>query len=296
MVTVAVLVGAGIGVGLALLLTSIAPSPTPLKRALADRHPKRPSTPTGRGRRGLVGGAGGLLVDSRWGHRIVDGLAADLRVTGRTAATYLGSCVILGLAGALWAPIAAVALRLAGVTIPATLILWGILALAPLGAACPRLALRSEAASRRRAFRHALSSFLDVVSISLAGGCGVDSALQAAGTAGNGWAFVEIRRALLESRYRGESPWAGLARLGDELAVPELAELAAAVSLAGNEGARVRASLAARARSLRQRGMSEIEAAASSASERMSLPVVGLMVGFVLFVVYPAIERILTTL
>ena len=296
MVTVVVLAGLGVGTGLALVLGAIAPAPVPLRRALTDHRPARTAAPAETGAPGPVEWVGLSLARSSWATRVTDGLASDLRITGRTAAGHLGSCMVLGTAGALWAPIAAVAVRLGGLNMPLPLILWAAVILAPLGAACPRIALRSEAATRRRAFRHALSSFLDVVSISLAGGCGVDSALQAAGSAGSGWAFVQIRRALLDSRYRGESPWTGLARLGNELAVPELGELAAAVSLAGDEGARVRASLAARARSLRQRGMSEIEAAASSASERMSLPVVGLMVGFVGFVVYPALDRILTSL
>lgn len=293
--TIGVVAGLGVGTGLALLLGAIAPSPISLRRALADHRPTHSAASVNSGGSGLVERGGRSLARTSWASRVSEGLTSDLRITGRTPAAHLGSCLVLGASGALWAPIAAVAVRFAGLNLPLPLVLWASVILAPLGAACPRIALRSEAATRRRAFRLALSSFLDVVSISLAGGCGVDSALQAA-SAGSGWAFVEIRRALLDSRYRGESPWTGLARLGNELAVPELGELAAAVSLAGDEGARVRASLAARARSLRQRGMSEIEAAASSASERMSLPVVGLMVGFVVFVVYPALDRILTTL
>src|SRR5207302_3044763 len=125
---------------------------------------------------------------------------------------------------------------------------------------------------------------------------GVDSALRDGANAGEGWPFDELRRALLESELHGESPWTGLNRLGEDIAVPELGELAASAALAGSEGARVRASLAARARSLRLRGLSEIEAAAQSASERMSLPIVALMVGFIVFLAYPAIDQVLNGL
>ena len=52
----------------------------------------------------------------------------------------------------------------------------------------------------------------------------------------------------------GEPPWPGLDRLGTELGVPELNELAASVTLAGDEGARVRASIAAKARAMRSAG------------------------------------------
>jgi Flp pilus assembly protein TadB len=153
--------------------------------------------------------------------------------------------------------------------------------------------LRARAADRRRSFRHALSGFLDVVSVSLAGGRGVDTALRDGANAGDGWPFEAIRGALLEAQLLGETPWSGLARLGTELAIPELGELAASAALAGSEGARVRTSLAAKARSLRLRGLSDVESSAQSASELMSVPVVVLMLGFVVFLGYPAMVRVL---
>ena len=77
------------------------------------------------------------------------------------------------------------------------------------------------------------------------------------------------------------------------LGVPELGELAASAALAGNEGARVRSSLAAKAKAIRVRGLAEVEAAAQSATERMTLPVVLLMVGFIVFLGYPAIDKVI---
>ena len=41
------------------------------------------------------------------------------------------------------------------------------------------------------------------------------------------------------------------------------------------------------------KGLADVEAAAQSASERMSLPVILLLFGFVLFIGYPAIARVL---
>jgi len=94
----------------------------------------------------------------------------------------------------------------------------------------------------------------------------------------------------------GEPPWAGLDRLGSELQINELRELAASVALAGDEGARVRGSIAAKARSIRIRGLADAESVAQAASERMSLPIVLLMVGFVIFLGYPAVNQVLTGL
>ncbi len=78
-----------------------------------------------------------------------------------------------------------------------------------------------------------------------------------------------------------------------EIDVAELAELAASVSLAGTEGARVRASLAARASSLRVHQLTNAEALEQSATERMSLPVMALFLGFLIFIAYPALGQIL---
>jgi hypothetical protein len=87
-----------------------------------------------------------------------------------------------------------------------------------------------------------------------------------------------------------------LERLGNELGVAELGELAASVGLAGAEGAKVRASLGAKAASLRSHQLAEAETTAQTATEKMSLPVVLLFAGFLCFIGYPAIERVLAGL
>jgi tight adherence protein C len=110
---------------------------------------------------------------------------------------------------------------------------------------------------------------------------------------GEGWAFAALRRALDQARLARETPWAALGRLGDELGVGELSELAANVALAGTEGAKVRASLAAKAVSLRTHELAEAETADQAATERMSLPVVLLFAGFLFFLGFPAVERVL---
>lgn len=297
--TGAVLIGLGLGAGLCLVLSVVAPAPTPLARALADLHRLSIGSVDGQADARtpvLVRLLGESWAETELGRRLTTGAATDLRITGTSPARHLaqraGGVVLVTLSAPVTAALLAAAGRASGVVLP----LWFAVLLAPVGFLYPSLALRSKAADRRRTFRHAFSAFLDVVSISLAGGRGVESALHDAADSGSGWAFVEIRRTLLESRLLGETPWAGLGRLGHDLAVPELVELSASASLAGSEGARVRGSLAAKARSLRMRGTAEIEAAAQSASERMSLPVVGLMLGFIVFLTYPAVDQVLNGL
>lgn len=76
----------------------------------------------------------------------------------------------------------------------------------------------------------------------------------------------------------------------------ELGEQAASVGLAGTEGAKVRSSLAAKAASLRSHQLADAETTAQAATERMSLPVVLLFAGFLCFIAFPAIERVLAGL
>ncbi len=294
--TSALLAGCGIGAGLVLLMAGLIPAPPPLDYALATLHRRRPDPlglATSKPPSIVTRLLGVPLAETAFGLRVAGQSAADLRITGTTAAEHLSQRVAFLTLGLVWAPVTSALMWAGGVHAGVVFPLWVSLVLAPVGFLYPTVQLRSKAADRRRSFRHAFSSFLDIVSISLAGGRGVDSALHDGAEAGRGWAFDELRRALLEARLQGETPWSGLGRLGDELAVPELRELAASAALAGDEGARVRNSLAAKARSLRLHGLADIEAAAEAATERMTLPVVLLMLGFIVFLVYPAIEQVL---
>lgn len=105
---------------------------------------------------------------------------------------------------------------------------------------------------------------------------------------GEGWAYTQLQLAL-SAATRSGTPWAALGRLGEELGVEELCELAASLSLAGTEGARVRQSLAAKASSLRSHELADAETAAETATEKMAFPTVLLFLGFLIFLGYPAV-------
>jgi hypothetical protein len=64
------------------------------------------------------------------------------------------------------------------------------------------------------------------------------------------------------------------------------------MQLAGEQGAKVRVSLAAQADALRSRQVSEIEAAAQAATERMGVPTVLLFTGFIALLGYPALDLV----
>lgn len=289
--TGALAVGVLAATGLILLVTGLVPTPAPLARELGTLHrpAQRQASPSSR----LATLLGQPLRRTAVARRLGDALAADLRITGTSLEQHIAERVAVAFTALIWAPCTTALMALAGADIGWQLPLWTSLLLAPIGFAYPSLALRRKAADRRRSFRHAFSAFLDVVAISLAAGRGVETALHDAANAGQGWPFRELRTALLDAQLRGETPWASLNRLGSEIGVPELSELAASAALAGSEGARVRISLGAKARTLRLRGLMEVESAAQSSSELMSLPVVLLMFGFVVFLGVPAIAHVL---
>ncbi len=155
------------------------------------------------------------------------------------------------------------------------------------------MGLMRRAKERRRHFRSVVGSFVDLVVLSLAGGVGVEGALLAATQISSDWAVNQMGRVLLRARESGASPWEALGRLGRELGVSELEELASSLQLAGTEGARIRQSLSARAVSLRRHEQAEAESSANATTERLFLPGALLLVGFLLFVGYPAFSRIL---
>jgi tight adherence protein C len=299
--TAALLIGLCFGAGLLLLVSGLRPAPVPLGQLLGELERPRPpmalpQEPSGAPPRLFVRLFGPALASTTTGRRIVARAAADLRITGTAPAEHLAQRMTLAITAIVWAPLCTTLMWAGGVSLPIVAPLWISLLLAPAAFLYPTLSLRSEAAAARRTFRHALSAFLDVVAVSLAGGRGVESSLHDGVEAGQGWPFVELRRCLLEARLRGEPPWSGLARLGQEYEIPELGELAASATLAGSEGARVRASLAAKAKAMRQRSLTDVEAAAQAASERMSLPVVLLMLGFVVFLGFPALNQVIAGL
>lgn len=223
-------------------------------------------------------------------------LAKDLAVIGRSTSTHLAEKATLTAAGLLLPVLLTVVLTVAGLGPGFEFPIIAGLVLAAVGFVLPDLQARSEAAKLRTGFRHALSAYLDLVWITLAGGAGVDSALGDSVNIGRGWAFEQIRRALDTARLTRTTPWATLRQLGEELDVTELAELAASVSLAGTEGAKVRTSLAAKATALRTHQITEAEGDAQAATERMSLPVMALFLGFLAFIAYPALTQVLNGL
>lgn len=141
---------------------------------------------------------------------------------------------------------------------------------------------------RRSDMDLAVAVYLDLVNVLLAGGAGVETAMLAAAGAGDGWSFEQIRLALARAQSARRSYWDSLRELGQRTQVDSLEEVAHSVQLAGEHGARIRLSLAAKAHALRARNLARIEHEAEQRTEYMGLPMVVLFLGFILLVGYPA--------
>lgn len=288
--------GIGTGLGLWTAAAALFP-PRPSLAAVLARTPGEPAGPTPTEHRGWLTRLGRPFTSPLQALGLPRRrLAGDLLTIGRGTQQHLAAKAIFAILGLLAPPIlgllAAVAGAPAGLPVP---LIGGVIG-AAVGFVAPDLHVRRTATRLRRDFRHGLSAYLDLVWITLAGGAGIDSALADAAAIGHGWTFDRIAQALTTARLTRTTPWTTLRSLGEELDITELTELAASASLAGTEGAKVRASLAAKAAALRTHQITDAEAAAHAATERMSLPVVVMILGFLIMIGYPALTQALTGL
>ena len=216
-------------------------------------------------------------------------MRADLRILHRSPEEQAAQIVTYGVLGIFWAPVVAAGGWVVGVRFPLIIPVWLAVGGAVLGVLIAIRGVKPAAANRRRAFSHALSAFCDVCGMSLAAGRGVESSIEAAARAGSGWPFVELQSALRTGYVRGETPWDALMRLGADADLTDLTELAAAISLAGNQGAAVRETVASKAKAIRERLTADVERTAAAITERMGIPATFLLLGFIVFLGFPAI-------
>lgn len=293
---VGLLLGGGVGAGVFLVLRALVWPRSPLTVVLAELDRSRPSVAERHRARHADPG------DVRLGRRVatlmrqagirIDAAASDLRVVGRPVERHALEKVGAFVVGLAMPVLYGLMANAGGVRVPSSFVAVVSLAAGVGGFFLPDVLLRQSARARRDAFRHALSSYLDLVNVVLAGGAGIETALRAAADAGDGWSFVELRAALDRAQFTRRSPWDVFDDLGAELGIVELGELSASARLAGEQGARIKSSLVAKATSLRGHELARIEAAAQSASERMAIPTVLLFTTFIVFVGYPALAAI----
>jgi tight adherence protein C len=314
-----VLAGALAGIGLFLLVIALqrpqtrgSAAPVALARMDLERNRQREAVRAARvsgHASGVLGpgseaGSGsrlqpaGLMIRRQLdaiGIRLPASLRADLSLIGRSVESHLAFTVfgaLLGGSGLLvFFGLLVTLIPGLPVSTPVIIALVGII----VGGLLPTAQAASRATVRRRDFRHVVGSFLDLVALNLSGGRGVPEALNSAASVSDGWAMVRLRDCLQVARLQGITPWMALGELGAETGVAELRDLSAALELVADDGAKVRQSLAARAASLRRRELADAEGRAQARSQSMLVAQMLLAIGFLIFLIYPAITRVLSS-
>lgn len=295
--TITMLLGAGFAIGILLLMRGLVPPRTDLAVAVgqwevARRHASRPA-------------AGGSGVPGRIGRWVADEFAKrgvefhqlrpDLAITGRSLEEHFAAMT---------------ATTAAALLVPGTLGVFAEVVDAGIGFTIPLAAgvifaaivvfgshrqLHLDAEAMRAELRRALGTYLDLVHMSLAGGRGVPEALPTSADIGTGWAFELIGDTISRARRTGETPWHALGDLGATVGLQELVDLASSLTLVGDNGAKVRASLAARAGTLRRRQLADAHADADTADDSMRVTQIVLAAGFMILLGYPAVMNVLAS-
>jgi hypothetical protein len=295
--TAAILAGCGVGAGLALLLVAWWPAQRSLGSALAMlRAPSSESFPLGNAApswqvqlgQAVMRLTGPLGLNHQ-------PLRADLALLERPLSGHTARKTLCAVGAGLAVPVLGGLLELGQVHVAPLAQTSVALGAAVAGFALPDRQVQTAARRRRAHLRYTVTALLNLVAINLAGGAEVEEAIHNATRLGDSWGFTLLRQHLDRARLARTKVWAAWAQLGHDLDVPELRQLAQQVAIAGDEGARMRQALVAMAGSMRDRELAEAEVRAGEASEHMVLPLTLLGAGFLLFLVIPALSRVLAT-
>ena len=297
------LVGASIGVVLLALIYRWAPRRSSalveLARFDAHYHPRTVAATALTARSSStdvlawVGGHLARLLD-RYGVNTTK-LRQDLALTGQSFDTVLGRKVIAGVAGFLTGLGLLLALQAGGTSLPVGT---PLLAAAACGFAlfvAADAGLRAEARTRRRDFRRALADYLDLVSLKMAGMAAAEQALVDAARLSEQWPMALIVQTLERARLAGPGAgsWDALAQLGERIGVDELRDMGGLVKLVADDGAQVRATLSARAASMRRHELADAEGRDAEKEQSMRLAQVFIVAGFLLFIGYASLSNVL---
>ncbi len=287
-------IGGGLLVGLGLVLAVRAwrPAPPALAAALAQLSGGAAPLPS-------VAASTRWWLPAGWASRLaarpgwkVGCSDEDLAILGWTREQLTARKLTLAAAGLLAPSALSVVLAVLGLGGIAAFPAVAGVAIAVIGWRTPSAEAKELADRARVAFRTNLEFFLTLVAGERRARGSVEQALDEAVRVSGTAAFGAMRRVIRRADLAGEKPWAALRRLGEELAVPELKNLADIAATAA-DGAAVYQTLLAAARTLRHTELAQARTEANLISERMARPLSLLVFGLMLFVMVPFVLRML---
>jgi tight adherence protein C len=297
------LIGAGLGGVVFAVIYRYAPRKTsPLvalgqfdARARATASPVEAPTLRQSGRD--VAGRVGQLVACELARRGIANtkLRQDLALTAQSFDAVMGRKVIAGVCGFVGGVVSVILLQSLGVHIPpGSPPLVAVLAAVAFFLA-PDNDIRRGARRRRQDFRRAFATYLELVSLQMAGMAAPEQALVTAARESDEWPMALVQQTLDRARLSGPGfgSWNALAALGERIGVDELRDLGGLVKLVADDGAQIRKTLMARAASMRRHELADAEGAAEQKDQSMRLAQILIAVGFMIFVGYPAFTNVL---
>lgn len=286
--------GALVGGGLFVLVRELLPS-RPDMDAVLDRlenttpnlGPTTSSLPPGARRRRQEGSVGsvweraGEQILASHGHRL-SVPRSDLELLNKSVSHHVGTKVLGSLLALVMVQVGGLLLGLA----------WAPPLVASLGFAAfiwfdADATVRRQAKAARLEVRYAIASFLERAQLERGANVGPEAAVQRTAEVGDHWILTRISAALKRAELAGIPQWEALKQLGEQLDIPELAAPAESFSLAG-AGASIQKTLATQGLLLRQRLLTDREAEANAASERLVVPGTVLFTVVLVMFAYPA--------
>lgn len=161
------------------------------------------------------------------------------------------------------------------------------LLLAVLAWAVPDSQIRSQAEEARAEFLRAAIAYLRLIAIQRLAGALPKTAMTGAADVSTSWPFRLIRQELYRADWAHIPAADAITELGRRIGVPQLTDVGDIMRLAGDGSTGVSNTLLARAKSLREKLLTEAHATANAATTNMAIPRTLLLVVFILALFYP---------
>jgi len=214
-----------------------------------------------------------------------------LRIAGRSVERHYTTKALLAVAG-LVLPLLAAAIAALAVGAAAAPVAAAAPALAVAGFFVPDLLLAAGDDDTSQDATEALLTYFDLVTLERLANLSGTQALRAAAGVSDVTIFAAIRDALERARLEQRPPYPELRRLGTDLELPALVDIADVMSL-DESGASLATALRARVKELRDAHLTRAKIQAAAVSERMTFFMVIPALVFAAFFLVPPILRLL---
>jgi hypothetical protein len=216
--------------------------------------------------------------------------ARRLRMAGRSVDRHFAHKAAVAAAGLVLPSLAGAVLAVTVGAAPVIPAVAGLL-LGVVGFFVPDLLLRHADSELTEDATEALLTYFDLVTLERLANQSGSQALRSAAAVSDVTVFATIRDALERARLEQRTPYPELRRLGAELELPALVDIADVMAL-DDAGASLSGALRARVRELRDAHLTQAKIAASAISERMAVFMVIPSLVFGMFFLVPPLLRL----